>query len=61
MPPRIPWELVADPLRSMEQASGTTAIEESAPASNKPLLTKDCGLSSLMNYQPLKLGPFSRC
>jgi hypothetical protein len=61
MPPRILWELVADPLRSTEQASGTTALEESAPASSKPLLTKDCGLSSLKDYQPLQLGSFSRC
>jgi hypothetical protein len=28
MPPRIPWELAADPLRSTDQASGTTTIEE---------------------------------
>lgn len=36
------------------EGSGTTAIEDSAPASCKPLLTKDYGLSTLMNYQPLR-------
>jgi hypothetical protein len=59
-----PWilcELVADSLGSAEHTLGITAIEESASASIKPLLTKNYVLSSLINYQPLQLGSFSRC
>jgi hypothetical protein len=40
MYPRIPWELVADPLGSAEHTLGTTALARRRPDATKEILSR---------------------